>query len=193
MTRRAPLPDDRAGRIYGLTWPAPLRFGGRLEARLLFWAGRNFGWVSAPLRRLAVIRVAHWSVLSHVPDGKGGRHRLRRPVLFFDASFDVDLRRYIEIFAEAIRWRFRAVWGFGAGYPGVLPSEGFLGWVDTSRTDASHYWCAYSEATTRMIVSALRVGDALAAFDAGVVASEVDDDRFSSDFSRLLSRLSGDL
>jgi hypothetical protein len=188
-----PLPDDRAGRIYGLTWPAPLRFWGPLELRILFWAARHLGWVVAPLRKLAVIRVAHWSILRRVPDGAGGRRRLRRPVLLFDASFDVDLRRYIEIFSEALRWRFRAVWGSGVGYPGVLPSDGFFGWVDAHQTPATHYWCAYPEATTRMMASALRVSHDLDAFEVAMVAEEVDDEQFAAEFDRLVSRLGKDL
>ena len=186
-------PEDKIGRLHGLTWPAPLRFWGRLELRVLFWAARHFGWVVAPLRRLAVIRVAHWSVLDRVPDGTGGLRRLRRPVLLFDASFDVDLPRYIEIFAEALRWRFRAVWGSGVGYPGVLPSDGFMDWVDVNQRPASHYWAAYPQATTRMVASALRVRDGLGTFDAALSAADIDDEHFADEFDRLVSGLANDL
>ena len=186
-------PDDRIGRLHGLTWPAPLRFWGRLELRVLFWAARHFGWVVAPLRRLAVIRVAHWSVLRRVPDGAGGLRRLRRPVLLFDASFDVDLPRYIEIFAEALRWRFRAVWGSGVGYPGVLPSDRFMAWVDLNQRPASHYWAAYPEASTRMVASAMRVRDGLRTFGTTLSAADMADEGFAVEFDRLVSGLANDL
>ena len=186
-------PDDRIGRLHGLTWPAPLRFWGRLELRVLFWAARHFGWVVAPLRRLAVIRVAYWSVLRRVPDGEGGLRRLRRPVLLFDASFDVDLPRYIEIFAEALRWRFRAVWGSGMGYPGVLPSDGFMAWVDPTSGQPSHYWAAYPEASTRMVASALRVAAGLEDVRHHASAADMADEGFAVEFDRLVSGLANDL
>jgi hypothetical protein len=187
------LPPDaeRQERTFGLSWPQPLRAWGKWELRVLFWAARHLGWVTAPLRRIAIIRGAYWTILTRVPDGEGGRRRLAQPVLFFDANFDVDLRRYIEVFAEALRWRFRALWGSGLGYPGVLPAEGFLVWVDDHRTLPSHYWCAYPEATTRMVRSGLRVTAALEDFD--TATAHLDDDKFAIEFHRLLARVANDL
>jgi hypothetical protein len=185
-------PDaDRSGRIFGLTWPQPLRQWGKWELRVLFWAARNMAWVTAPLREMALIRGAYWAILTDVPDGEGGRKRLPQPVLYFDASFDVDLRRYIEVFAEALRWRFRALWGSGTGYPGVVPADGFLVWVDDHRAPPSHYWCAYPDATTRMARSGLKITAALEEFNAAT--AHLDDAAFAAEFDQLLARVANDL
>jgi hypothetical protein len=186
-----PVEIDAVGRIYGLTWPTPIRHWGRPWLRMLFWAARHVPLVSAPLRRMAMVRGAYWTILTHVPDGEGHRRRLRRPVLFFEASFDVDLYRYIEVFAEAIRWRFRFLWGSGVGYPGVLPAEGFLAWVHENRANPSHYWCAYPDSTTHMVGSALRVAEQLSDFDAKVAA--LDDKAFAAAFDRLLTATAKEL
>ena len=183
--------DDHHDRTYGLTWPQTVHSWGRWELPVLFWAARHMKWVSAPLQRIAVVRGLYWSVLTHVPDGEGGRRRLPRPVLLFNASFDVDLRRYIEVFSEALRWRFRALWASGTGYPGVLPADGFLAWVDENRAPPSHYWCAYPGATTKMVHSGLRVTSALADFDAAT--AHLDDDKFALEFEGLLARVANDL
>ena len=189
MTAEA-RPPDRSGRIFGMTWPVQLRRGGWLAAQILFGLARHLRWVTRPLCRLEVIRVAHWTILRDVPDGRGGRRKLPRPVLLFDASFDVDIRRYIEIFAEAIRWRFRAVWGRSVGYPGVIPPEAFRTWVEAQRTDAAHYYCAYEDATTRMVDSALRANDALERFHP--LADPLDDNDFAEDFETLRDAVAND-
>lgn len=186
-------PDaDRDGRVYGLTWPQPIAPWGKWELRVLFWVARHMRWVPRPLVEMAVVRGLYWSILTHVPDGHGRRHRLPQPVLFFDASFDVDLRRYIEIFSEVLRWRFRAVWGSGYLYPGVMPAQNFLAWVDDNRVPPSHYWCAYPEATTRMVRSGLRINAHVTRFDAAT--ADVDDEQFAHAFrQRLLPAVANDL
>jgi hypothetical protein len=186
-------PDaDRHGRTFGLTWPQALHSWGRPELRLLFWAARHMAWVSAPLReRITVVRGLYWALLTDVPDGEGGRQKLPRPVLLFDAFFDVDLRRYIELFSETLRWRFRALWGSGTGYPGVLPADGFLAWVDENRAPPAHFWCAYPEATTKMVRSGLRIVAAQEEFDAAT--AHLDDEKFALEFERLLAKVANDL
>jgi hypothetical protein len=184
-------PEERQQRVFSLTWPQPLRRWGKWELQVLFWAARHIPPVSRPLREMAIIRAAYWTILTRVPDGNGGLRRLRKPVLYFDASFDVDLPRYIELFAESLRWRFRALWSSGTGYPGVLPADGFVVWVDENRVPPTHYWCAYPEATTRMVRSGLRVSAAVAEFEAAT--AHLDDDKFAAEFERLLARVANDL
>jgi hypothetical protein len=78
----------------------------------------------------------------------------------------------------------RAVWSSSYGYPGIPPSERFHQWVEEHRFPADHYWCAYPEATTKMVESGLRVAERLRDFEATV--AHVDDDRFAMEYDRLL-------
>jgi hypothetical protein len=179
--------SDQAGRIHALTMATAIRPWGRLWLPVFCAAARNIPVITAPLRRLAFIRAAHWTIVHAVPDGKGGWERLRPPQLLFETNFDVDLGPYIETFAQVVPWHMRGVWASAYGYPGVPPMDSFKRWVDEHRFEADHYWCAYPEATTKMVKAGLQIADRLRDFE--VAVADVDDDRFALEYDHLLIEL----
>ena len=174
-----------------ITMMTPIRPGGQALVRRFFDAVKHFPALKQPLRDMALIRAAHWTVVESLPDGNGEPEPIRPAYLLFESTYDVDLEEYIDRFAHTLPWQMRAIWLTGSGYPGVLPSSAFYRWVEDHRLPIAHSWRAYPEATTRMVDSGLRVAQRLAEFDAAV--AEASDDDFASEFRRLLVELQGDL
>jgi hypothetical protein len=168
-----------------------IRPGGQVLVRRFFECARRIRAVTEPLRDLALIRAAHWTVIDALPDGRGGAERLQPPYLLFESTYDVELTEYIDLFARKLPWQMRAVWGTGCGYPGVLPASAFRRWVDEHKFHEDHEWRAYPEATTRMVAAGLRVTERLRSFDARVAG--VDNNEFAFEFRRLLVELQEDL
>lgn len=180
-----------AGAVTSLIMSVSLRTGGLTFLRTLFALARRMGWIAAPLYRLQFIHFLRWTLLTHVPDGQGGKRRLRPPLMFFEGDFDGNVFQYIDTFVHALPWRERAVWGMGRGFPGLHPVSRFVEWVQHQALPPGHEWFAYPEATTRMVGAGLRVEKALADFEAAV--DGVDDDTFAAEFERLLSKVQHDL
>ncbi len=184
-------PRDRARPANLITMVTPIRPGGRTIVRRFFDAVRHFPAMKEPLRDMALIRAAHWTVVESLPDGQGDPEPLRPAYLLFESTYDVDLSEYIDQFARTLPWQMRAIWLTGSGYPGVLPSSAFYRWVDEHSLPIAHSWRAYPEATTRMVGSGLRVEKRLAEFDAAV--ARCTDEEFAFEFRRLLVELQEDL
>lgn len=174
-----------------LTMISPIRPGGQALVRRFFDAVRHFPAIKQPLLDLEFIRAAHWTVIEALPDGRGEPEPLRPAYLLFESTYDVELSEYIDVFARKLPWQMRAVWGTGHGYPGVLPSSAFTRWVKEHDFPTEYRWRAYSEATTRMVASGLRVADRLREFDAAV--ARCTDEDFAFEFRRLLVELQEDL
>ena len=174
-----------------LTMLTAIRPGGAAVIRRFFDAVRLFPQIKQPLVDLAFIRAAHWTIVDELYDGHEKRERLDPPYLLFESTYDVDLDRYIALFAERLPWHMRAVWGTGVGYPGVIPSSGFARWVRDHCYAEDHVYRAYPEATTRMVRSGLRVADRVRAFEAAVAGA--DDDEFAFEFGRVLVELQDDI
>lgn len=174
-----------------LTMLSAIRPGGASLIRRFFDAVRLFPQIQQPLLDLAFIRAAHWTIVDELHDGHDKRERLDPPYLLFESTYDVDLDRYIALFAERLPWQMRAVWGTGAGYPGVIPSSAFTRWVRDHCYAEDHVYRAYPEATTRMVRSGLRVAERLRAFEAAVAGC--DDDEFAFQFGRVLVELQDDI
>jgi hypothetical protein len=174
-----------------LTMATPIRRGGQVVVRGFFDLARHLRAMAEPLRDVAFIRTAYWTVVDVLPDGKGGSERLRPPYLLFESTYDGELTGYIDMFARRLPWQMRGVWFTGSGYPGVLPAEAFRRWVDDHRLAEDHVWRAYPDATTRMVAAGLRVAERLRTFDERV--ERADDDEFAFEFGRLVIELQNEL
>src|SRR5262249_26075444 len=144
-----------------LTFPSTLRPGGALAARVLFGAANRLPVIANALRRMEVIHTGRWAVVRRLP---GAPAPLPRPMLLSLFDYDGDLLSSIAVFADTVLWRFRAVWFSSYGYPGLIPTNGFEGWVRNVETTTGHYYAANATATTTMVGQALRLDEAFEQF-----------------------------
>jgi hypothetical protein len=56
----------------------------------------------------------------------------------------------------------RVIWGRGFAFPGPPPAEPLKRWIARNSLPGAHYYHAYPEASTRMVMSGLRVKRRLA-------------------------------
>jgi hypothetical protein len=171
----------RRGRLQGLTWPTVFRPGGIGFARLLFFAARHVSAVTEPLARMREIHFAHWILWT------GSKQDDADPRMLFVSFFDTDLPQYIDDFAETMPLRFRAAWITAKGYPGLIPTDRFSAWVDTTQATRGHLWCAYPMSTTSVISSATELMDRVDA--AAPELLRLDDDEFARRFDELAGQV----
>jgi hypothetical protein len=129
----------------GLTWP----LANRLAA------------VNRPLLRLAFIHFAHWSLVRRMPPRARGAdaRRLPHPYVLFQSNFNDDLNAYIDAFSLVVPGRMRAMWQGVFGFPGPRPVDRFVSFVRARATPTQYYYCAYPEASSTMISSALALSE----------------------------------
>lgn len=181
-------PRDRAGRSTAIivvtpsrrAWAAWLRFDFAAVA-LLKWLMRQRG-PSRPVLRLSFINFAHWAVVHRV----GGR-RLPFPYIVFQSNYNGAAPEYFEAFARGLKWRMRGLWGGAYGVPDPSRLLDFAGYIENHWIHSEHYYCAYPQASTKMILSALELRERYDEFAAQ--AAEVEPDRFRSEFDAFVARV----
>jgi hypothetical protein len=173
------------GRRSALTFPTTLRRGGSWWLRVLFGAVNRLPPITAPLRRMEVIHVARWAIVTRLP-GAGGR--LPRPMLLSLFDYDGDLLSYIDVFAAIVPRRFRAVWSTSHGYPGLIPTDGFSRFVREVETVGGHYYAAVPAASTTMVGNALLLQQAFRTF-LEQHGPERGDDDFAAAFTRFVAEV----
>lgn len=151
------------GRAQPISIASPVRRPWALWLRLTWPTARGNPLVLRPLFRLAFIHFAHWSLLTRVPT-RGGR-RLRHPVILFQSNFNGPVEHYVDAFSLRVPWRMRAMWQGAYGFPGPQPVGPFKAYILAQAATADHFWCAYPQASTRMIVAALHLRDRWSAFE----------------------------
>jgi hypothetical protein len=149
-----------------------------MVARALFGAANRLPVITTALRRMEVIHTGRWAIVRQLP---GAAAPLPRPMLLSLFDYDGDLLSYIDVFADTVLWRFRAVWFSSYGYPGLIPTDGFDRWVRNVETTVGHYYAANATATTTMVGQALRLDDAFQQFREAN-GPDVDDTTFRSNF-----------
>jgi hypothetical protein len=142
------------------------------------------------LQELAFIGVAHWALLRRIPaNGRRWRaRRLRKPYVLFQSNFYGSGNQYIEGFSLVIPLGVWATWGGAYGVPRPLPVAPFQGYIEEHRipSDQYHYYCAYPEASTKMIRAALELKREFDAF--APRASELEPEEFAAEYRALLTR-----
>jgi hypothetical protein len=146
--------------------PIP-RWWGRFE-RILGWGNMralkhttNY-YPFAQLVKLSFIQFAHWSVFDRIPPGDPQGRRLPHPYLLFQTNFNRGWREYIEAFSYVVPTGVRLNWRCAYGFPPPRPVSRLLDYVEPRFTEAIHFYSAYPDASTRMVISAL---DARRAFN----------------------------
>jgi hypothetical protein len=82
-------------------------------------------------------------------------------------------------------------WGSSYGFPKPLPTAPFKAYIRRHEIEASHFYSAYPEATTTMVLSALRLDEELATFKQRT--ADAAPEAFAQAWDEFLSKVQGDL
>jgi len=154
---REPRPAPRGGNISGraraLTLLTPVRPQWVPVLRFIVWTARFHPIFKKHSLQFNFIYYVRWALFKEFPGGE----RKRYTYLLFESNFDVPWRQYIDAFAYVIPTDIRVIWGRGPAFPGPPPAEPLKAWIAMNSLDGGHYYCAYPEASTRMVKGALEV------------------------------------
>ena len=128
------------------------------------WWGRAVAAARVPLRparaqraRDARAAVVHpLRALDARPNGCR-EQRLRYPHLFFESNFNGGWEEYIDAFSHILTRGMTLFWGSSYGFPTPLPAGRFKNYIKRHEIVASHFYSAYPDATTTIVLSALEL------------------------------------
>ena len=184
---------DRAGRSTAIVIVTPIpRWWAlflRLEFRLVALLRRvlRSKLPSRAVRRLSFISFARWAVIYSVP-AKARRGRVRRlphQYVVFQSNFNGRPQEYFEAFARGLKWRMRLLWAGAYGVPDPTDLPAFAAHINAHWIPTAHYYCAYPEASTKMVLAAVELRrhfDELARH-----ASDLEPEQFAAEYRRFLA------
>lgn len=140
------------GRATALTSFNTLRPWGVPILRTLFLVGPHLPFLLTKLKQLSFIHFARWVIVDSLR-GEDLRHTHQ----FFESNFNGTWSQYIDAFSYVVPRELSAVFGFAYGWPGAVPAAPFKGFIARHEYPASHFYCAYPEASATMVLSALEV------------------------------------
>jgi hypothetical protein len=144
------------GRATALTMLTPLKRWRALFLRILFWVGSILPLPEWTLLRLKRIHFASFSIVSRIPP-YGKREELHSNYLLFQSNFNGTWHHYIEGFSYVFPTGMTVLWGNCHGWPGPVPVDGLKEYVWRNEYVAQHYYSAYPEASTKMVLAGLEV------------------------------------
>jgi hypothetical protein len=178
-----------AGDAVALTVFSTVKWWGRLELPLFFLAIRKGRQSLGTLKRLSFIHSARWSIVREIPYNGEPQPRvtLRHPHLFFESNFNGGWEEYIDAFSYLLTVGMFGFWGSSYGFRWALPAGRFKDYIRRNEYVADHYFSAYPEATTTMVLQALELEPRVAALRdraADMTAAE-----FGAEWRRLLTEV----
>jgi hypothetical protein len=176
-----PKPGNTFGRMTGLTLFTPVRRQWLPVLRLGFWAAKFVPLAQKHILQFQFIHFVRWTLVRTLPGGE----RLNYTYLFFESNFDGPWQHYIDAFAYVIPKDIRFVWGRGPQFPSPPPAEPLKAWIAANSMEGGTYYCAYPEASTRMVKGALAVRERLDALRAG--AAKLTPEQFQAAYERFLT------
>jgi hypothetical protein len=159
LTATGTDPRNVDGQAICITVFSTVKWWGRPWLRAVFLYARLRPSSHGKLARLSFIHFARWTLVTGLPG-----QRLRHPQLFFESNFNGGWQEYIDAFSHILTQGMTLFWGSSYGYPKPLPTGPFKTYIDDHQLVASHFYSAYPEATTTIVLSALNVEERLAAF-----------------------------
>jgi hypothetical protein len=181
--------DDRnvAGEAVALTVFSTVKWWGRLELALFFFALRLRQSSLGTLKKLSFIHSARWSILREIPYNGDPQPRvtLRHPHLFFESNFNGGWEEYIDAFSYLLTWGMFGFWGSSYGFPWALPAGPFKDYIRHNEFVANHYYSAYPKATTTIVRAALDLAPKIE--DLRARAEGLSPDEFAVEWRRLLT------
>jgi hypothetical protein len=147
------------GRVTAMTLITPIKPAWTNLLGLNFSVAKNFAFMTRELEQLAFIHFGRWSIIRQLPFNgpPQERDRLRYNYLLFESNFDGTWDQYIDAFSQIVPERMWALWGSSYGFPGPRPVGPFKRWIRGNEYPADHYYCAYPDAPTAVIVQALEL------------------------------------
>ena len=159
LTATGTDPRNVDGQAICITVFSAVKWWGRLWLPLVFLYARLVPSAHSTLAKLSFIHFARWTLVRRL-SGK----RLRHPQLFFESNFNGGWQEYIDAFSHILTRGMKLFWGSSYGFPQPLPTGPFKKYIQRHELVASHFYSAYPDATTTIVLSALEVDKALAAF-----------------------------
>ncbi|MDP8942830.1 MAG: hypothetical protein M3N16_01715 [Actinomycetota bacterium] len=160
----------RHGRATAITVMTPVMpgLGGLLEFNFL--AMKYVKPLTALLKKLKFIHFARWSLIRSFPYNGPPQEpeKVRYNYLFFQSNFNGSWDEYIDAFSYLMPIRMFGVWGTSFGFPGAKPVEPFKAYIRKNEYVANHYYSAYPEATTKMILASLELQERMRKLDQGL-------------------------
>jgi hypothetical protein len=166
ITATGTAPRNVDGQAIAITVFSSVNRLGQLWLPLVFLYARLFPKSTGTLGRLSFIHFARWTLVRRIPyNGPPQRKEtLNYPRLFFESNFNGGWQEYIDAFSHILTTGMKAFWGTSYGFPQPLPTGPFKEYIKENELEASHFYSAYPEATTTMVLAALDLAPALEAF-----------------------------
>jgi hypothetical protein len=196
LTPNMPPTGPRAidGRATAITVLTPIKPGGTPLERVVFFLGEHIKMLNQSLSELSFIHYARWTIITGLPfNGPPQQHeKLHYDYLFFETNFNGTWDEYIDAFSEVVPDRMKAIWGTSFGFPGPQPVGPFKAYIHANDLPIAHYYGAYPDATTKMVVSALSVRTVFEDFRARS-AGITDPDEFRAAYNTFVTGIQHDL
>jgi hypothetical protein len=147
------------GQAIALTVFSTVKWWGRVWMPLVFLYARLVPRSRGKLAELSFIHFARWTLVRrlHHNGGAQPKTKLRYPHLFFESNFNGGWEEYIDAFSYILTSGMTAFWGSSYGFPKPLPTTPFKEYIRRNAIDASHFYSAYPDATTTIVLSALEL------------------------------------
>lgn len=175
------------GQAIALTAFNTVKWWGRTWLPFLFWFATHFPKTSGTLAKLSFIHFARWTLVTRLPPGgpDAGREKLEYSHLYFESNFNGGWEEYIDAFSHILTRGMTYFWGSAYGFPKPLPTAPFKRFIKHNEIVASHFYSAYSEATTTMVLDSLALAEEVDAFKARTARATPDE--FAAAWADLLA------
>ena len=189
-------PRDRAGRATAIVVATPVRWWWAILLRIEFALVALLKLVlrqtlpSRAVRRLSFISFARWAVLGRVPpQPRSGRRGRRLPLSYviFHSNFNGAPHEYFEAFARGLKWRMRGLWAGAYGVPDPNQLTQFAAHINEHWVPSQHYYSAYPNASTKMVLAAVELRGHFHAF--AELAPDLEPQQFAAEYRRFLARV----
>jgi hypothetical protein len=182
---------NQCGRAIAMTLANPIKPGRSRVLRFNFWLTRSFPPLLGRLRKLSFIHFLRWTIVSEFPFNGPPQEpeQLEHEYLFFVSNYNGYWMQYIDAFYSVVPDQMDWIWGNTYGYPKGQPAGATKRVIRQLEFTASHYYSAYPEASSTMIVSALELKRRFTRFDAEV--RDADPERFAAAYRRFVTDAQG--
>jgi hypothetical protein len=181
------------GQAVAITVFSSVNWLGRFWLPLVFLYATHVPNSRGTLGKLSFIHFARWTLIRELPynGAPQQREKLNYPKLFFESNFNGGWAEYIDAFSHILTRGMKVFWGTSYGFPKPLPTGPFKRYIERNQIEASHFYSAYPQATTTMILGALELEQKFTLFKAQ--ARSLDDEAFTVAWRKFLTEVQANL